>query len=325
MYKFNKIEQFANIVKEVQHNNSIFVGLDDKGKQIYDHSKEYPTLTFIGTVKLHGTNAAIVKEGGVVSLQSRSRIIKVGDDNAGFAAWVEQLPKEALDSIPDNTVIYGEWCGGNIQKGVALNGLPKMFVVFMIKDLTTCLKVSPYPTSASVKELGIYSTADFATSMIKIDFNNPHLVQERLQKITEAVENECPVGKQLGVSGIGEGVVWATEDFKYRFKVKGEKHLTSKVKVKVLAAVDVEKLNSVSEFCDNVVTINSLNQGLDVMREQGKEIDNKIFKDFIKWVIADIREEEVLLIEASNLTMRDVGKSIGARAAKFLQQELNKV
>ena len=31
----------------------------------------------------------------------------------------------------DYCAIYGEWCGGNIQKGVAINGLNKMFVIFV--------------------------------------------------------------------------------------------------------------------------------------------------------------------------------------------------
>ena len=49
-------------------------------------------------------------------------------------------------------------------------------------------------------------------------------------EITEAVENECPVGKHFGVSGVGEGVVWTCvsegwNDSGTWFKVKGEAHV----------------------------------------------------------------------------------------------------
>ena len=43
------------------------------------------------TEKLDGTNAAVVvREDGTVYAQSRTRVITPGDDNFGFAYWVEQ-------------------------------------------------------------------------------------------------------------------------------------------------------------------------------------------------------------------------------------------
>ena len=53
------------------------------------HDIPLPTLTFTGTVKVHGTNAAIVRlKDGTIYAQSRSRIITPTSDNAGFAAFV---------------------------------------------------------------------------------------------------------------------------------------------------------------------------------------------------------------------------------------------
>jgi hypothetical protein len=47
---------------------------------------------------------------------------------------------------------------------------------------------------------------------MEIDFNMPQLVQNQLSEITIAVEEECPVAKAFGFSGIGEGIVNTLED-----------------------------------------------------------------------------------------------------------------
>lgn len=64
MIKFPSIEQFRNIVSNIlRHFN--FVGLDESGEAIYDQTLQKPTITFKGTVKLHGTNAGVsFNEGG---------------------------------------------------------------------------------------------------------------------------------------------------------------------------------------------------------------------------------------------------------------------
>ncbi|MCH7880863.1 MAG: hypothetical protein IIB69_04640, partial [Proteobacteria bacterium] len=70
------------------------------------------SLDFFGKIKLHGTNAGIViKNSGDVFAQSRSSIIGTGNDNAGFAAWVESTTDVWTDIqvIPQIT-IFGEWC-----------------------------------------------------------------------------------------------------------------------------------------------------------------------------------------------------------------------
>ena len=67
------------------------------------------------TEKIDGTNACIIIEGDkVIGCQSRKRIIRPGDDNFGFAAWVEEH-KEEVESLGDG-YHYGEWAGKGIQK-----------------------------------------------------------------------------------------------------------------------------------------------------------------------------------------------------------------
>lgn len=104
--KFGSIEQFRHFVKNMQY-----------------HGNEVVNLT--GTVKIHGTNAAIGYdiESKELFVQSRNNIITVESDNAGFAAYVEknkQFFKEHLENLAKDLnansdyksiILYGEWAG----------------------------------------------------------------------------------------------------------------------------------------------------------------------------------------------------------------------
>jgi hypothetical protein len=68
------------------------------------------------TEKIDGTNACvIVRDGEVVGMQSRNRLIKPGDDNMGFAFWVHEN-REELAALLGDGYHYGEWAGPGIQK-----------------------------------------------------------------------------------------------------------------------------------------------------------------------------------------------------------------
>jgi hypothetical protein len=297
-------EQFRNVIKEVQ----------------YHHKNEkQPTLEFMGSVKLHGTNASVCKSGTEYWCQSRNNIITPDADNAGFAAWAYQQDLDSLFSqIPaDVVVVYGEWCGGNIQSGVAISGLPKMFVIFKI--LADGVWLSPEQVK-KVKTDFTYNIWDFQTWSISIDFDRPGLIQNKLIELTEAVERECPVGKAFGSIGVGEGIVWTCvtpgySSSRFTFKVKGEKHSVSKVKV--LAAVDVEKVGSVNEFVDNTLTEARLNQGLEFLREQGLAVDQTSTGAFLKWIVGDILKEETDTMEASLLDKKDVTGVLSKKAREW--------
>ena len=207
MKKYPSIEQFRNVIRTVKSNHD-YKGKDEEGKAIYKHTENYPTLKFKGTVKLHGTNAGIVNYGDRIEFQSRERVLSLNEDNAGFmtAMSVKNLDFLFEKFKPTEYVaIYGEWCGGNVQKGVAINGLEKMFVIFgvMVDDNWVDL-----PTDLHKNEIGIYNILQFPTYEIDIDFNNPETIQNKLIEMTISVEDECPVGKYFGVSGIGEGIVY---------------------------------------------------------------------------------------------------------------------
>jgi len=209
MITFPEIGQFRQIIKLV-HDQTRYSGRDENDDAIFDASRVLPTLTFTGTVKLHGTNAGVtLTRNGDMYAQSREHVITTENDNAGFAFFVESN-KENFKNLfstlefrdADYITICGEWCGGNIQKGVAINGLPKMFVIFAVKlsyeDNET--KDNYFLTDDETKHLKnvderIYNILDFETYTIDIDFNEPQMMQNKLIELTLAVEAECPVGK----------------------------------------------------------------------------------------------------------------------------------
>lgn len=72
------------------------------------------------TEKIDGTNSAVgILEDGTVYAQSRTRIITPGDDNFGFAYWVEQNANTLREDFGVG-LHFGEWCGAGIQRKYGL-------------------------------------------------------------------------------------------------------------------------------------------------------------------------------------------------------------
>lgn len=82
------------------------------------------------TEKIDGTNAQVwISEDGLeIQAGSRSRWIRPGDDNYGFAAWVAQNREELLKLGPGHH--FGEWWGAGIQRRYGLT--EKRFSLFNV-------------------------------------------------------------------------------------------------------------------------------------------------------------------------------------------------
>jgi hypothetical protein len=313
MKKYPSIEQFRNVIRTVKTNHD-YQGKDENGESIYSHNSNYPTLKFKGTVKLHGTNAGVVKYAdGKIEFQSRERVLTLDSDNSGFMNKMHLLDFEKYFSqltFTESCAIYGEWCGGNVQKGVAINGLEKMFVIFGVKTDDEWIEI---PVTFIDEENKIFNINQFKTYEVEIDFNNPELIQNKLIELTIEVENECPVGKYFGNIGIGEGIVFTS--LKYPdliFKSKGEKHSVSKVKV--LNEIDVVAMESINEFIELSVTENRLKQGLQVLKENGILIETKSIGEFLRWIVTDVLKEEKDTLETSRLDEKKVKGAIVNKA-----------
>ena len=309
MIKFPSIEQYRNVIREVKTNHD-YQGKDESEQPIYQHLSPYPVLDFVGTVKLHGTNASVVKYKDKVEFQSRERVLSLQQDNYQFALSMSNKDLSFLfDDIQFNEYIavFGEWIGQGVQSGVAVSNLPKTFVIFAYKVDDAWVDIQRSDFSQN-----IYHIENFPTWNLEIDFNSPESVQNRLVELTEQVEKECPVGKHFGFSGVGEGIVWTTSDRRYCFKVKGEKH--SSTKVKTLASVDTELIGSMNEFVDNVLTESRLKQGIDKLTEMGLEVSQKSTGEYLRWIIGDVVKEEQDTIITNQFDLKKLNPLLSNKA-----------
>lgn len=340
VYKFPSIEHFRSVIKEVNHRVR-FMGTTEDGNPIYNESEGImPTLTFRGSVKLHGTNASIVRVknqyGNIkTQVQSRTNIITPLKDNAGFATFVTTIDTNQIfdlvkrnSSLSDYDIIqvYGEWCGGNIQKGVALNDLEKMFVIFAVKVDGIWLTDKELK-GIKIPEQKVYNILDYPTYEINIDFNNVSEAADIIIKYVEEIETECPVGKAFGKSGIGEGLVFVctTEGWResrFWFKAKGEKHQSSKTKNKV--PIDIQHVNNINQLVDDFLTESRLNQGIDFLRENHKEISRKSTGDYLRWVFEDVIKEELDTITGNGFEPKDISSILSNKARKWFFEEIDK-
>jgi hypothetical protein len=241
MIKFPSIEQSRQVLPSIIR-TAQFTNIDPETMTpVYNTSAPLPVLEFRGSVKLHGSNAAMVKTVSPattrnIHFQSRERILSVEKDLMGFCVYMKGQDR-AVDSIFESITnvlesygqesakttktveaiaVFGEWCGTGIQKGVALSQIPKMFVIFAVKvtylgeipalwlDMSKMLEVK-------AEKARIFNIMQFQTFSIIIDFNNKESIEEakkQMDSLTLGVEEECPVGKHFGVSGTGEGIVW---------------------------------------------------------------------------------------------------------------------
>lgn len=320
--KFQKIGQYRHTLKALRNNG-------------------VTAQNYTGTVKLHGTNASIVykrtlNENGVpdlrITFQSRKGVIEQGKDNCGFAGYMASLEGDALLKIlipqwtkHEEVVVYGEWCGQGIQSGCGVHQLPKMFVIFAVKVDDVYLdqnEVSQF--GLFLEEQNIYNIYSFPTYILEVDIDTPELAQAIASRVTLEVEEECPVAKHFGVSGIGEGIVWTPtsatlrQDVMTVFKTKGQKHSASKVKtIAALTPEELDKVNKVKAFVEYALTDVRLKQGIEYLEEDSLPLDKSSTGKYISWVMHDALLEEADTLDANELTEKEVKSKLGQKARQF--------
>lgn len=296
--KYPSIDSYKNVVKEINRT----VGIES-----------FPVIDMVGTVKVHGTNGGvIIHPDGSVTAQSRNRALTSDDDNAGFCKFVESHIDHFLTMAKKHiganewpyVVVYGEWCGGNIQKGVGVTGMQKTFIVFdvYLTDGETGVFVDQCESFLDHGR-NIYSIYEFTAFSKKVDFSNPDSVSE-LNAIMLDVENECPVAKQLNPISeqkTGEGVVWRGSygGNRFVFKHKGEKHQRGggSKSIKTVTAFTPEQQSAVDSFCAEALTVDRLMQGMEYLSEMGHEKTMKSTGIYLGWVMRDINKECRLSID----------------------------
>lgn len=340
MHKFTHVDAFYQVAR--------FVKKINKHSEYQGDKAIVGPVSFRGTVKLHGTNSSVHHTSdGELIFQSRTRVITPTEDNAGFAAFGEKNSKtiksiceetriENNISKSDELIVYGEWIGPGVQKGMAINCLPtRQWVIFGFKvvngEESKYIDYSP-SFGDRFKEENIYSIFDAPVWTLQVDFEDQasrEAAIEKFEKIVEETERECPWGKKFQIVGIGEGVVWVpTEKFwgnsDLFFKTKGEKHKETSTKDKKEQA-SPEILNSIQEFVDFSVTENRLNHGIEAMEEAGHEVDIRNIGYYLKWMGSDVMRECAPELEDNKLEWKQVAKAVNERARNFFIARMNEL
>lgn len=284
-------------------------------------------------VKLHGTNAAIQLRGSEVFAQSRTKIITPGDDNAGFAGWVKSIEETLVAhhvaaNLPD-VIVFGEWCGPGIMKGVAINQVPKkVFAVFCAAVLPTeddtPLIVNPdelrmyLPERDDIHILPWYGEAQDIPLLETAETLQPIL--DNINAEVLRVEACDPwVRATFDVEGTGEGLVYYPISHGTRkrfsdlvFKAKGEKH-KNVAKAKP-AQLDPAVADSIDAFATMVLTEARLEQGARQAASGDLKFEKRLMGPFLAWVVKDVEKETTAELAASALKWDQVKKAVSDKA-----------
>jgi hypothetical protein len=356
-YKYHSTQQFRNVVRTIKEETT-FSHVDSDGKVVYDNTKRVPTLDYVGTTKLHGTNASIIlHEDKTISFHSKSNLLgfyrdgefTLMSDNAEFAQSMQRrmngvlLVVEKACEIVGQTFGYltypikiaGEWAGSGIQNWVGISCLPhKSLFIFGLKvgECTINNNYGWLPVQELLplqsNEHHIYSIVQFPVKEITIDFSKPEFSQNDLVLATEMVEEYCPVSEQLNTTNakgeptrLGEGLVWTPKDRNFcRDSGKWFKTKGQKHSVSKVKSVASVSPEKLSSIKDFVEYTLTENRLEQGVQEVG--LDFKTVGSFIGWINKDINKEEGDVLEANNLTMQEVGKYIADGARQFYLNKL---
>lgn len=323
--KFPHIGQFKNAIREVEAATR-YIGRNNMDEPIYDPRIPLPVLDIEGTVKLHGTNAAIGynPQTDELWLQSRSNVLTENADNMGFyAAYGNSDLRYLFREIPNPAqapiILFGEWCGKGIQQTVAISKLPKLFVIFAVQVGEDFL-----PTF-DVRDIQnrIFNIRDFGVTYGAVDFNKPEGVIPEFERVVGIVDQRCPVAAALGVEGPGEGLVWRIttpgwSDPRYWFKTKGEEHKVVQTTEKI--PLGPEMLKDIADFVARTVTPNRCRQSVDHLAENQLPVDKSSTGEFLSWIVNDILREEEDTIQANQFDGKALRNALSKAAREWYFQ-----
>ena len=348
---------FHNLVKNIKGARD-FVAQNESGADLESGEENLPGLlkllstpvVFKGKVKLHGSNAGVALAAGKIRAQSRTQFI----DQSGFGRIVFGKNEVYWRSLvepggPERFTIYGEYCGKGVQSGVALAQLPGViFAVFGI-DVDGRLIIDPEDITHFMTKAGTVKLPEdvfvlpWHATEFHIDLSNDtpeHM--ELIQKVLDSIEEEVLkidasdpwVESIFGVRGPGEGLVlypvslmdshatvpqYRTLDRelfgKVAFKAKGEKHRV--VKAAKSVTVNPEQAASAEAFAKLMCPTARLEQGAGVVG-----YDMAHIKDFLAWMMADVKKEGQAELDASGLDWKAVTQPITKHCSAWYVKEV---
>lgn len=294
----------------------------------------FPTVSYKGKIKLHGTNCAVqIRKEGIFA-QGRSALLTLpSGDRKGFARWVK-THEDYFRGLPTGITIFGEWCGPGVGKQAAIAKYEhKVWAVFGVQlgyEEKARIVYDPdklqHLTTGAPKELHVLPWFEPATCTLNYaDQAQMDVEVARLNEVIAGIEAEDPWVKAVfGISGVGEGVVMypvgehaSTNPERLgrtMFKAKGKKHAVKDQKQPVQIAPEV--IASIEQFVAVMVTDNRLEQGLSEVC--GDEAHMRFTKAFLDWVTTDVEKESMVELEAADLTWQQVVKGVQGKARTWL-------
>ncbi len=348
MANMTSIGKFEDTVFDIKR-ETYYIRTEVDGTVITDETLPLPEIEFKSTVKLHGTFARVAYDGIFLKVYSKGSKITPMKDNAGFAMFVqknEDYFTEKLNDLFENSIrrdgsiievsLMGEFAGPGIQKNTGINKLlKKSFFVFGVKytsvnydEDTTEGSWEKNPKEIIEKftdpEKGIYNLFDFETKKFVIDFNDPKEAYNKINEYILKVDKECPVARELGYIGVGEGGVFVgyNNNQRYIFKVKGESHSkgTKEKQPKVKDPLEQVK----QELAEKVTPVCRLNQGIQEVADlnNGGRLEIKMMGNIIKWVLNDVIKEETQGFVEYDLEIKDIQKYISNITRDYIKAEI---
>lgn len=342
MFSYGRTKQFREIIATFNHYISENPGLIDR---------EY---AFIGTPKINGTNRCITYNGKEFQLWNKNRVFcKLSDDyecteeadrsvnSFRFREFIDErrrflegMKKHYHKSGMKGTLaVYGEFAGRGIMKGTAANLLDmRIFCIFEARNYMDDGRYYVIPAEdipGSFEDLDIYNLPrDYSiriAARIHTEEGRSFLIGE-LERLIRETSSICPFfRKAFGMEGTGEGYVFVIEgenDRLYepgrrivRFKIKNEEHKISRTRRTV--ETDPAEIGKLNDFIAYAVTENRLEQGLNVMKEEGLALSQENTGRFIKWVVGDIHREEKDVIEKNSIDIKAFNKKVSKIIAEY--------
>lgn len=348
---FGSTEKFVSVIRDIKHKTSYLgLDKDGNVQYKSSYEMPIVTAIGTEKIHGTNAGVSYSRPDGLWA-QSKSNIITPESDNMGCAkavhenleAWentIGVLAAEYNINLSDSIItVYFEWSGGNIQKKSALTGLDKRAMIFQY------FKVSPIepiinkegqeekaywlPTSYENDMMGngpndtewvdyqsanIFNIMSFPYVEVQVDFSRPDLAQNEMIKLMEENEMNSPVGQKFGIQdNILEGhyYTFMLDGRLYRWKVKGEKHTSTKVKT--LKPVDSVKEQAKIDFATYACSAGRLEQmykEIQDTKDEGQVVTMRDFGIFLGKVNQDIHKEEQDELEKAGLSMKEVGGKV---------------
>jgi RNA ligase len=255
-----------------------------------------PGSVWIGRVKIDGSNVGIVYDRRTHELrcQSRNQFIDPKTNHLQFYTWFSERKeklKEFMSKLPydgDVIVLYGEWCGRKIAK-CCFSTLPdRYFIAFKVRAIGPDHDVY-YDAPVPAEKCDMLFIDQFKKYILTVNRDTDNTMLEFMRE----VKSQCPVGKELGATGPGEGLVFTCGQ--KMFKVKRDVPMSIDKIVPEDAKAQMSHLDALSNGC---MTIKEVCDAIyaDTMSENNLTkylYDNPDIKEYSRRIMDRFNDETI--------------------------------